>query len=252
MTHVAMPQCVGRSRTDGLPPPIHMCDGLSANNLSEDAVVANYMDHAQRKFYDLHSSYKEEVNYILSEMQKVYLVYKEAKKLSPGERLAMHRDLSKPTMDSLHQWMLDQFQSCRVEPNSPLGKAITYCLKRWTELTRFLDIPGVPLSNSETEQAIKWAICHRKNSLFYKTQNGPGTVILSSQLSKPATALESIASITSWHSRRTALGSMNRLSTGCPGTIGPISDLFFRAESNTALEQFSGFFKAKQPPEIWA
>jgi hypothetical protein len=160
------------SRTDGLPPPIHMCDGLGANNLSEEAIVANCMDHARRKFYDLHSSYKEEVNYILSEMQKVYLVDKKAKNLSPSERLVMHRDLSKPTMDSLHQWMLDQFQSRRVEPNSPLGKAINYCLKRWPELTRFLEIPGVPLSNSDTEQAIKWAICHRKNSLFYKTQNG--------------------------------------------------------------------------------
>jgi hypothetical protein len=30
----------------------------------------------------------------------------------------------------------------------------------------------VPLSNSDTEQAIKWAICHRKNSLLYRTQNG--------------------------------------------------------------------------------
>lgn len=78
------------SRTKGLPTPIHMCDGLSANNLTEDAIVANCLDHARRKFYDLHSSYKEEVSSILSELQKVYLVDEEAKKLPPGERLAMH------------------------------------------------------------------------------------------------------------------------------------------------------------------
>jgi flagellar basal body L-ring protein FlgH len=35
-----------------------------------------------------------------------------------------------------------------------------------------LEIPRVPLSNSDTKQAIKWAIWHRKNSLFYRTQNG--------------------------------------------------------------------------------
>ncbi|MDQ3232798.1 MAG: transposase, partial [Pseudobdellovibrionaceae bacterium] len=96
----------------------------------------------------------------------------EAKILSADQRLAMHQKLSKPTMDDLHQWMKDQFSERRVEPNSPLGKAINYSLKRWPQLTRFMEIPGVPLSNCDTEQAIKWAICHRKNSLFYKTQNG--------------------------------------------------------------------------------
>ncbi|HYX38089.1 MAG TPA: transposase [Oligoflexus sp.] len=160
------------SRSENLPPPIHMCDGLGANNLTEEAIVANCLDHARRKFYDLRSSYRDEVNFILSELQKVYLVDGAAKKLSADKRLAMHLELSKPTMDSLHQWMQQQFTERTVEPNSPLGKAINYSLKRWTQLTRFLEIPGVPLSNCDTEQAIKWAICHRKNSLFYKTQNG--------------------------------------------------------------------------------
>jgi hypothetical protein len=159
-------------RSEDLPTPIHMCDELSANYLTEDAIVANRMDHARRKCYDLHTSYKDEVNYILSELQKVYIVDREAKELPANERLEMHLKLSKPTLDSLHQWMQDQFTERKVEPNSPLGKAINYSLKRWSELTRFLDIPGIPLSNSDTEQAIKWPICHRKNSLFYRTQNG--------------------------------------------------------------------------------
>jgi hypothetical protein len=68
--------------------------------------------------------------------------------------------------------MPDQFSERKVEPYSPLGKGINYSFKRWPDLTRFLDIPCVPLYNNDTEQAIKWAICHRKNSLFYRTQNG--------------------------------------------------------------------------------
>lgn len=160
------------SRSENLPDPIHMCDGLSANNLTEDAIVAHCLDHARRKFYDIRSSYTEETNYILGELQKVYLIDRETKDLTADERLAKHRKLSKPTLDSLEIWMKNQFENRRVEPNSPLGNAIKYSLKRWTELTRFLEIPGVPLSNTETERAIKWAICHRKNSLFYKTQNG--------------------------------------------------------------------------------
>jgi transposase len=59
-----------------------------------------------------------------------------------------------------------------VEPNSGLGAAITYLLKHWTRLTLFLRQAGAPLDNNVCERALKKAILHRKNSLFYKTQNG--------------------------------------------------------------------------------
>jgi hypothetical protein len=53
-----------------------------------------------------------------------------------------------------------------------LGGAFNYMLKRWEALTLFLREPGAPLDNNITERALKMAIKHRKNSLFYKTQNG--------------------------------------------------------------------------------
>jgi transposase len=58
------------------------------------------------------------------------------------------------------------------EPNSALGDAIFYMKNHWTELVQFLLVPGVPLDNSLCERALKKAILHRKESLFYKTQNG--------------------------------------------------------------------------------
>jgi len=36
----------------------------------------------------------------------------------------------------------------------------------------FLRVPGAPLSNNLCERALKKAILHRKNSLFYRTLNG--------------------------------------------------------------------------------
>lgn len=44
--------------------------------------------------------------------------------------------------------------------------------KHWDKLTRFLTVEGAPLDNNLCEQILKQAIIHRKNSLFYKTQNG--------------------------------------------------------------------------------
>jgi transposase len=59
-----------------------------------------------------------------------------------------------------------------VEPNSALGGAILYLLKHWEKLTLFLRVPGAPLDNNICEQALKKAIRHRRNSLFYKTRHG--------------------------------------------------------------------------------
>ena len=69
------------------------------------------------------------------------------------------------------RWRLSSCTIRRVEPNSGLGQAIRYMLKRWEPLTRFLNIPGAPLDNN-CEQALKFAILHRKNSLSFKTLRG--------------------------------------------------------------------------------
>lgn len=92
--------------------------------------------------------------------------------LSPRARLRLHRVDSQPTMDRLHSWLNRQFAEKRVEPNSARGGAIRYLLKHWEKLTLFLRQPGAPLDNNICERALKKAILHRKNALFYKTENG--------------------------------------------------------------------------------
>jgi hypothetical protein len=59
-----------------------------------------------------------------------------------------------------------------VEPNSGLGQAISYLLKHGAKLTLFLRVVGAPIDNNLVERALKKAILHRKNSLFYKTRKG--------------------------------------------------------------------------------
>jgi hypothetical protein len=59
-----------------------------------------------------------------------------------------------------------------VEPNSGLGKAIASVRKHWGPLTRFLQVPGAPLDNNVCERALKKAILHRKNALFFQTERG--------------------------------------------------------------------------------
>ena len=45
-------------------------------------------------------------------------------------------------------------------------------LHHWKKLTMFLKKAGAPLDNNLCERILKKAILHRKNAMFYKTQNG--------------------------------------------------------------------------------
>ena len=92
--------------------------------------------------------------------------------LTPEERLRLHQERSRPVMDKLHAWLEAQLAERRTEPNSGLGQAIGYLLRHWKPLTLFLRKAGAPLDNNIVERALKRAILHRKNALFYRTLNG--------------------------------------------------------------------------------
>ena len=67
---------------------------------------------------------------------------------------------------------LDGSEGPAAKRSRALGEAITYMLKHWEKFTLFLRQAGAPLDNNICERALKKAILHRKNSLFYKTLNG--------------------------------------------------------------------------------
>jgi hypothetical protein len=168
-------QAVLERRSKALPLPIHMCDALSRNLPKEfETLLANCLGHGRRRFVDVVESFPEDVRYVLEILAKVYKNDALARQdnLSPQQRLSFHQEESGPLMQELHKWFERQFEEKRVEPNSSLGEAITYMLNHWQALTLFLREPGAPLDNNICERALKKAILHRKNSLFYKTQNG--------------------------------------------------------------------------------
>ena len=66
--------------------------------------------------------------------------------LRPEEPLQFHQERSGPVMEKLHGWLEVQFAERKTEPNSELGKAITYLLRHWRPLTLFLRQAGRTLS----------------------------------------------------------------------------------------------------------
>jgi transposase len=164
-----------KHRAEQLPPPIQMCDALSRNLPGElQTIVAHCLAHARRRFVEVYDRFPEPCRHLLESLAVVYRNDADARErgLSPEARLQFHQQASRPTMQDLHDWLTRQLDEKRTEPNSALGGAITYMLKHWDRLTLFLRQAGAPLDNNLCERALKKAILHRKNALFYKTQNG--------------------------------------------------------------------------------
>lgn len=162
-------------RAEELPPPIQMCDALSRNLPGElKTILANCLAHARRRFVEIHDRFPEVCRHLLESLAVVYRNDELARKqgLTPEARLQFHQEASGPTMEALRDWLERQLGEKRAEPNSALGGAIGYTLKHWEELTLFLRQAGAPLDNNICERALKKAILHRKNALFYKTQHG--------------------------------------------------------------------------------
>jgi transposase len=147
-------------RAAELPPPIQMCDALTRNLPGKlQTILANCLAHGRRQFVDVAERFPEECQHVLEALSVIYRndAITRERNLSPEERLLFHQAESGATMEELHVWLVRQFDERRVEPNSALGGAISYLLKRWEKLTLFLRVPGAPLDNNVCERALKKA-----------------------------------------------------------------------------------------------
>jgi len=159
-------------------PPFQMCDALSRNVPKLDAgveiLLANCLAHGRRQIVEVAANFPDQCRYVLEMLGHVYGHDAEARErgLRPEERLQFHQERSGPVMEQLHHWLEAQFAERKTEPNSGLGKAITYLLRHWRPLTLFLRVAGAPVDNNIVERALKRAVLHRKNALFYRTLNG--------------------------------------------------------------------------------
>ena len=137
-------------------------------------ILGHCLAHGRRRFVKVAQNFPNPCQFVLETLAGIYHNDELAREqgMSAEERLAFHQTCSGPVMEGLHAWLTAQFEEKKVEPNSGLGQAISYLLNHWIELTLFLRQPAAPLDNNICERALKKVILHRKNALFYKSQNG--------------------------------------------------------------------------------
>jgi transposase len=100
-------------------------------------------------------------------MDALFAIDREAReqKLSLDDRHALRQERAPALLDELYALLLEMKASGTILPQSVAGKAIKYTLKRWVELTQFLDHPIIELSTNWAENSMRPIAIGRKNWL---------------------------------------------------------------------------------------
>jgi transposase len=137
--------------------------------------------HARRKYDEaLHVEpvlAKEALEWIA----KLYAIDSAASKrgLTADERGALRREHAPAILAGFKEWL--GVRQTQVLPEGPLGKAISYTLRRWDALSRFVENGRFELDNNRAERALRPLAVGRKNWIQYHNETGgrTGAIFLS-------------------------------------------------------------------------
>ena len=127
--------------------------------------------HARRKLFDLAKVAKAPIAIeAVAKFDALFATEREINGKSPADRLAVRRERLRPLVDDLQIWLIAQ--RAKLSPRSELAKAITYGLKRWDALTRFLDDGRICMTNNAAERALRGVALGRANWTFAGSDRG--------------------------------------------------------------------------------
>lgn len=147
-------------------------NGLYAPTRKPGTIVeAGCWAHARRKLFDLAKVAKAPIAVeAVAKIDDLFAAEREVNGKTATERLAVRQELLRPLVDDLQVWLIEQ--RAKLSPRSELAKAITYSLKRWDALTRFLDDGRICMTNNAAERALRGVALGRANWTFAGSDRG--------------------------------------------------------------------------------
>jgi len=122
--------------------------------------------HARRKFYEARDYDNANAEKILTQIQQLYQIEAHCRDESfTPEQIKHHRQQhAVPALHALHETLKELL--IKSLPGSPLGKAISYTLKRWDKLCVYTNDGILQIDNNLVENSIRPVALGRKNYLF--------------------------------------------------------------------------------------
>lgn len=122
------------------------------------------MAHARRYFVEAENNDNQRSTHAVLALKYIYEQERQLKDLSVEERKKLRQEVIAPKLEELHDWMLKEYP--KVTPRSPIGKALSYSMTRWKELTEFINDGRLEIDNNRIENHIRPIALGRKNFLF--------------------------------------------------------------------------------------
>jgi len=124
------------------------------------------MAHARRKFENAKENDKARSHKMLSLMQKLYALERQAgeEEMNPEQIKALRQEKAVPVLNEMESWMQEEIY--KVTPKSAIGKALRYTLNLWPRLRRYVEDGRFQIDNNLIENSIRPVALGRKNYLF--------------------------------------------------------------------------------------
>jgi transposase len=150
-------------------------DGYSGYNeiLSWPGVIAvACWAHARRKFLEAKKSEPQISATMLVKIRQLYAIEARAKdqSLAAAEVAALRQRDAVPLLADLEKYL--RALALDALPESAIGKATAYALKRWPALCRYCDDGRLAIDNNSAERAMRLVAVGRKNYLFAGAVSG--------------------------------------------------------------------------------
>src|SRR3712207_3849564 len=127
--------------------------------------------HARRELFKAYETTKSAIaEEALRRIGELYAIEAAINGQSPEQRRAARQAQSKPLLEALHAWMLQQRR--RLSSKSTLGKALQYALSRWDALARYVEDGRLSIDNNLSERLLRGIAVTRKNYLFVGSDAG--------------------------------------------------------------------------------
>ena len=141
---------------------------------TEGVVHAQCWVHTRRQFFEARESEPAAVDQIMARIGMLYKIEEKIRELAlEGEDKREYRlEHSKPVVDGIFEWLIEQKQAMALLPSDPFTKALNYLDDRAIALRVFLENPDVQMDTNHLERGLRPIPMGRKSWLFCWTELG--------------------------------------------------------------------------------
>lgn len=134
--------------------------------------------HARRHVYHARETDQARMGAVLAFIAQLYALEKRGRRHHlRGEQLQLLREaVARPVLEQLHEYLLKITN--QLLPKSEAGQAVSYILKNWRALTRYLEDGDLSIDNNHTERSLRGIAVGRNNWTFLGSDRGGKTMAI--------------------------------------------------------------------------